>query len=115
MPLCPVCGVSPCYLICPTQDPHAGRPREEHEDYEAGANRYDGFDTGDSNAYFDPRDEELDAYPDTTIAAAHAWCDAQGLPCTTDNVVRAFHELGYLTPRVEVAPAVPEKHDPFLF
>ncbi len=34
---CSVCGVSPCYLICPTQDPYAGNPLAEHEDHEASA------------------------------------------------------------------------------
>jgi hypothetical protein len=34
--LCPVCHASPCYGICSTQDPYAGRPWEEHCDYEAG-------------------------------------------------------------------------------
>lgn len=58
--LCPVCGASPCYLICPTQDPYAGRPWEEHEDHEAGANRYDGFEDSDTS-HLD--DNESDAPP----------------------------------------------------
>lgn len=34
---CPVCGATPCYLICPNVDPYAGDPLREHEDYEFGA------------------------------------------------------------------------------
>jgi hypothetical protein len=32
---CAVCGVSPCYLICPTQDPYQGDQQAENDDYEA--------------------------------------------------------------------------------
>jgi hypothetical protein len=34
---CLVCRSSPCFLICPTQDPYAGRPWDEHCDHEANA------------------------------------------------------------------------------
>jgi hypothetical protein len=34
---CKSCGVSPCYLSCPTQDPYQGDTWAEHCDHEAGA------------------------------------------------------------------------------
>lgn len=37
---CATCGVSPCYNICPTQDPWNGDRQAEHDDHEFHA-RYD--------------------------------------------------------------------------
>ena len=39
-PLCPVCGASPCFLICPRVDPYGGDQAAENADYEMGA-QYD--------------------------------------------------------------------------
>ena len=30
---CPVCGVNPCYAICPTQDPYQGDQGGEDRDF----------------------------------------------------------------------------------
>lgn len=37
---CSECGASPCYAICPTQDPYGGDQAAENADYEFNA-RYD--------------------------------------------------------------------------
>ena len=38
--LCPVCGASPCYAICPEADPFHGDQEAENADYEFNA-RFD--------------------------------------------------------------------------
>lgn len=38
---CRVCGASPCYLICPTQDPFHGDQAAEHDDHELNARHDD--------------------------------------------------------------------------
>lgn len=55
---CPVCHASPCYLICPTQDPYAGQPQAEHEDHEAGARYDDVRERFGSHGDIDDRDDE---------------------------------------------------------
>jgi len=81
--VCGTCGASPCYLICPTQDPYQGDHRREHEDHEAGAAYDDNHERyaatiADADLFF----ESAAAYEQEEWEAEEAARIAAGLPPT---------------------------------
>jgi len=81
--VCTVCGVSPCYLMCPTQDPYQGDQQRENDDYEAFAQ------SDYLNEAFGPTARDADAFFNDD-EDPHHWVSESRFDPHVENCVRTL-------------------------